>query len=152
MRKALAIGANQGIRVDKTPSSSLEVAEEIVSIYNSGNYDLLLFGKESIDYNGAAVAGLVAGKLNLPFVTNCIGLEVEGNTATVLIDSDEGKQTANASLPLVIAGQKGLVEESDLKIPNMRGIMQARTKQIEVIAGVSAVTSQNYSFEKLKCR
>ncbi len=148
MRKALAIGANKAIRVDKTPISSQEVAEEIVDIYTHGSYDLLLFGKESIDYNGAAVAGLVAAHLDLPFINNCIGLEIENNNATALMDSDEGKATLQASTPLVVAGQKGLVEESDLKIPNMRGIMQARTKPLEVKAAVSSAPNVSYSFTK----
>ncbi len=148
MRKALAIGANQAIRVDKNPISAQEVAEEIVSLYKDGEYDLLLLGKESIDYNGGAVGGLVAALLDLPFINNCIGLEIENGQAKALMDSDEGKMSLSASCPLVVAGQKGLVEEADLKIPNMRGIMQARSKPLEVKASVSHAPEVSYSFSK----
>ncbi len=148
MRKALAIGANQAIRVDKTPISSEEVAEEIASVYQEGSYDLLLLGRESIDYNGCAVGGLVAAKLNLPFINYCIGLEIEGGKVQALMDSDDGKAKLASSTPIVVAGQKGLVEEADLKIPNMRGIMQARTKPLTVKAAVSETPEVKYSFSK----
>ena len=83
------------------------------------------------------------------FVTNCIGLEVEGTSAKAEREIDGGKETVSTSLPLVIGGQKGLVEESDLRIPNMRGIMMARQKPLTVVDPVSTdVETASVSFEK----
>lgn len=134
MRKALAIGANDGIRIDADAKDDFFVATQIAKATKEGGYDLILTGKESIDYNGGAVPGLVAGMLDYGFVNGCIGLEVEGTTAKVVREIDGGKEKASVALPAVIAGQKGMVEESALRIPNMRGIMQARSKQITVVA------------------
>lgn len=134
MRKALAIGANDGIRIDADAKDDFFVATQIAKAAKEGGYDLILTGKESIDYNGGAVPGLVAGMLDYGFVNGCIGLEVEGTTAKVVREIDGGKEKASVALPAVIAGQKGMVEESALRIPNMRGIMQARSKQITVVA------------------
>ncbi len=134
MRKALAIGANDGIRIDSDAKDDFFVATQIAKAAKEGGYDLILTGKESIDYNGGAVPGLVAGMLDYGFVNGCIGLEVEGSTAKVVREIDGGKEKASVALPAVIAGQKGMVEESALRIPNMRGIMQARSKQITVVA------------------
>jgi len=132
IRKALAIGADSAIRINTEPTDSFLVAQEIAQVAKNGNFDLLFFGKESIDYNGGIVPSMVAGILNLPFVNACIGLEIENNSAKVTREIDGGKEVISSNLPLVIAGQKGLVEESELKIPNMRGIMQARTKTLQV--------------------
>ncbi|MGI9526952.1 MAG: electron transfer flavoprotein subunit beta/FixA family protein [Weeksellaceae bacterium] len=134
MRKALAIGANDAIRVDVDPQDSYSTAKEIAKIISENQYDLVLTGRESIDYNGNAVPGLMAAALGFSFVNNCIGLEVEGDQGTAVAEIDGGKETVKFNLPAIIAGQKGIVEEKDLKIPNMRGIMQARTKPLNVIA------------------
>lgn len=134
MRKALAIGANDGIRVDADARDDFFVATQIAKAVKEGGYDLVLTGKESIDYNGGAVPGLVAGLLDYAFVNGAIGLEVEGSTAKVTREIDGGKEKSTVTLPAIIAGQKGLVDEASLRIPNMRGIMQARTKQINVVA------------------
>ena len=140
MRKALAIGANDAIRVDLDPKDSFATAKEISKIAQENNYDLILAGRESIDYNGNAVPGFVAAELGYSFVNNCIGLEVEGTNGKATTEIDGGKENVSFTLPAVIAGQKGLVEETDLKIPNMRGIMQARTKPLNVVAAAGAVT------------
>ncbi|MDB4643030.1 electron transfer flavoprotein beta subunit/FixA family protein, partial [Flavobacteriaceae bacterium] len=113
------------------------------------SFDLIIAGRESIDHNGAMVPGLVAGMLDYEYITNCISLEVENNQATAAREIDGGKEIVTSGLPLVIGAQKGLVEESDLIIPNMRGIMQARKKPLEVIASTDAVASSKVtSFEK----
>lgn len=132
IRKALAIGANDGIRVNSDPKDSFSVAKEIAAIAQNGGYDLVLCGKESIDYNGGAVPGMVAQLLNQPFVNACVGLEVNGAEATAVREIEGGKETISVKLPAVIAGQKGLVDEKDLIIPNMRGIMSARTKPLTI--------------------
>ncbi|WP_313383851.1 electron transfer flavoprotein subunit beta/FixA family protein [Chishuiella sp.] len=149
MRKALAIGANDGIRVDSEAKDDFFVATQIAKIVKEGGYDLILAGKESIDYNGGAVPGFIAAILDYAFVNASIGLELEGSTAKVVREIDGGKETIEVALPVVIAGQKGLVEESAIRIPNMRGIMQARTKQINVVASESTESKvEIVGFEK----
>lgn len=132
MRKALAIGANDALRVNMEPKDSYSTAKEIAAIVENGGYDLILCGKESIDYNGGSVPGMVAQLLNLPFVNASVGLEINGAEATAVREIEGGKETISVKLPAVIAGQKGLVDEKDLIIPNMRGIMSARTKPLSV--------------------
>ncbi len=133
MRKCLAIGADNAIRVNAKPEDSFFVAKQIAATAKDGGYDLIIAGRESIDYNGGVVPGMIAGLLDANFINTCINLEIEGTTATVIREIDGGKETLSATLPLVIGGQKGLVEESDLRIPNMRGIMMARKKPLTVI-------------------
>jgi electron transfer flavoprotein beta subunit len=81
---------------------------------------------------------MLAAMLDANYVTNCIGLEVDGTSAKAVREIDGGKETVSTSLPLVIGGQKGLVEESDLRIPNMRGIMMARKKPLTVLEPTDA--------------
>ena len=133
LRKALAIGANDAIRVDAEAKDAFYVASQIAEVAKNNNYDLIMAGRESIDYNGGQVPGMLAAMLNTPFINACVGLEVDGSNADLTREIDGGKEKISASLPLVLAGQKGLVEEKDLKIPNMRGIMQARTKPLQVV-------------------
>ena len=149
LRKALAIGADDAIRVNAEATDGFFVAKQLAEVIKNGGFDLVLAGRESIDYNGGMVPGMLATMLDFNFVNGCVGLEIEGSTATATREIDGGNETVSASLPLVIAGQKGLVEEKDLRIPNMRGIMMARKKPLQVIepidAGESAAVS---SFEK----
>ncbi len=149
LRKALAIGADAAIRVNTPATDGFSVAKQLAKVINDGSYDLIIAGRESLDYNGGMVPGMVAALVNANFVTNCIGLEVEGNTATVSREVDGGKEVVTAGLPLVIGGQKGLVEESDLRIPNMRGIMMARQKPLTVLDPVETNSETNsVKFEK----
>ena len=138
MRKALAIGADEAIRVNAEPTDGFFVAQQLADVIKNGGYDLIIAGRESIDYNGGMVPGIIAALLDLNFVNTCIGLEVEGDKATAQREIDGGKETIATSLPLIIGGQKGLVEESDLRIPNMRGIMMARQKKLTVVEPVAA--------------
>ena len=133
LRKALAIGADKAIRIDAEPQDGFFVAKQIANYISENPYDLIIAGRESIDYNGAMVPGIIAGLTKTNFVTNCTSLEIESNTATIEREIDGGKEILKCDLPLIIGGQKGLVEESDLRIPNMRGIMQARQKPFEVV-------------------
>jgi electron transfer flavoprotein beta subunit len=149
LRKALAIGADSAIRVNTPATDGFSVAKQLARVVKEGAYDLIIAGRESIDYNGGMVPGMLAAMTNANFVTNCIGIEVEGNTATVSREIDGGKEIVTASLPLVIGGQKGLVEESDLRIPNMRGIMMARQKPLNVLDPVDAKPeTSSVKFEK----
>jgi electron transfer flavoprotein beta subunit len=138
LRKALAIGADDAIRIDAEPTDAFFVAKQIASLVQENSYDLVLCGQESIDYNGGQVPGMVAAMLNWPFVNTCVGMELDGNNATLVREIDGGKETSTATLPIVIGGKKGLVEEKDLRIPNMRGIMTARTKPLQVRPAVDA--------------
>jgi len=149
LRKALAIGADEAIRVNAEPVDGFFVAKQLAKVVQEGGFDLIIAGRESIDYNGGMVPGMLATLINANFVNTCIGLEVEGNNATAIREIDGGKETIKTSLPLVIGGQKGLVEESDLRIPNMRGIMTARQKKLNITEPVEASAATNaVKFEK----
>jgi electron transfer flavoprotein beta subunit len=139
LRKVLAIGADEAIRVNTEATDGFAVAKQLAKVFNDGGYDLVIAGRESIDYNGAMVPGMLASLVNANFVTNCISLEIDGINATAIREIDGGKETVSTVLPLVIGGQKGLVEESDLRIPNMRGIMMARKKPLTVIEPTDAI-------------
>ncbi|WP_298528325.1 electron transfer flavoprotein subunit beta/FixA family protein [uncultured Christiangramia sp.] len=149
LRKALAIGADTAIRVNTPATDGYQVAKELAKVVKDGGYDLVIAGRESIDYNGGMVPGMLAGILDANFINNCISLEIDGEKAKALREIDGGKETLTASLPLVIGGQKGLVEESDLRIPNMRGIMQARKKPLNVVEPAeTSVKTEVVKFEK----
>lgn len=132
LRKALAIGADEAIRVNTPATDGYSVAKQLAAVVKDGGYDLVIGGRESIDYNGGMVPGMLAAMLDANFVNTCISLEVDGANVIAMREIDGGKETIKTSLPLVVGGQKGLVEESDLRIPNMRGIMMARKKPLHV--------------------
>lgn len=149
LRKALAIGADQAIRINANPMDAFTVATAIKNHLDTQHYDLVLCGQESIDYNGQQVPALIAALANLPFVNACVGLSIANGTAEAKAEIDGGHATYSAQLPMVIAGKKGLVEESDLRIPNMRGIMTARTKPLQVIEGaLEGAKTTNVHFDK----
>ena len=147
LRKALAIGADDAIRINAEPTDGFMVAKELAAVVKSGGYDLVLAGKESADYNGQMVPGMLASLVDFNFVNACVGAEVEGANVTLTREIDGGEEKVSSTLPMVIAGQKGLVEEKDLRIPNMRGIMMARKKPLAVVEPtgvVASTTTQNF--------
>ncbi|WP_435261372.1 electron transfer flavoprotein subunit beta/FixA family protein [Tenacibaculum sp. nBUS_03] len=149
LRKALAIGADEAIRVNVEPTDGLMVAKELAEVVKEGGYDLVLAGKESADYNGQMVPGMLASLVDFNFVNGCVGMEVEGTNVTLDREIDGGEEKVSSVLPMVVAGQKGIVEEKDLRIPNMRGIMMARKKPLKVVEGNGAIASSaTKSFEK----
>ncbi|WP_395044158.1 electron transfer flavoprotein subunit beta/FixA family protein [Flavobacterium sp.] len=149
LRKALAIGANEAIRVNAAATDGFYVAKQLAEVAKSGNYDLIICGRESLDYNGGMVPGMLAGLLGFNFVNSCTELTIDGTTAKASREIDGGKELIVTSLPLIVGGQKGLVEEKDLRIPNMRGIMTARTKVLTVLEPVTAsVETKAVKFEK----
>jgi electron transfer flavoprotein beta subunit len=153
IRKALAIGANDAVRVNTEAKDSFSVAKEIAAVAQNGGYDLILCGKESLDYNGGAVPAMVAQLLNQPFINACVGLDLNGEEISAVREIEGGKETVSVKLPLVIAGQKGLVEEKDLIIPNMRGIMSARTKALNVVESTNAEAKvDSVSFDSVPAR
>ncbi len=149
LRKALAIGADDAIRVNAEPTDGFLVAKELAEVVKNGGYDLVLAGKESADYNGQMVPGMLASLLDFNFVNGCVGVEVDGTNVTLEREIDGGEEKVSSTLPMVVAGQKGIVEEKDLRIPNMRGIMMARKKPLSVVepTGASAATGTK-TFEK----
>jgi electron transfer flavoprotein beta subunit len=128
IRKALALGGDEAIRINTQPLESYQVAAEIAAV--AKDYDLILLGKETIDYNGGAVGGMLAETLDLPYVANATSLQLNGTTAIVKREIEGGEETLECSLPIVISCQKGMAEA---RIPNMRGIMAARTKPLKVV-------------------
>ncbi|MCH7525258.1 MAG: electron transfer flavoprotein subunit beta/FixA family protein [Bacteroidetes bacterium] len=149
LRKALAIGADAAIRVNTVATDGFTVAKQLAKVVENGAYDLVIAGRESIDYNGGMVPGMIAALTNANFINNCISIEVDGSNVKVVREIDGGKETVNTAFPLVIGGQKGIVEESDLRIPNMRGIMMARKKPFTVVDPVdSNAETASISFEK----
>ena len=149
LRKALAIGADKAIRIDTPAIDAFVVADQISNYIQSNSYDLIIAGRESIDYNGSMVPGMIAANCDLAFINNCVKLEIDGSSASGTREMDGGMEVLKADLPLIIGSQKGLVEETDLRIPNMRGIMQARQKSLEVMpAKESSPKTSISSFEK----
>lgn len=137
IRKAFAIGADEGVRVDANPTDAYFVASQIAEYARSNQFDLVLLGKETIDYNGSQVGAMVAELLDMPFVSLATKLDVAGSTATVERDVTGGTEVLEVSLPAVISAAKGMAEQ---RIPNMKGIMAARTKPLTAIAPTSNET------------
>ena len=149
LRKALAIGANEAIRVNAKATDGFFVAKQLAEVIKTGGYDLIIAGRESLDYNGGMVPGMLAGILGYNFVNSCVELTVDGIAVKAAREIDGGKEIVSTSLPLIIGGQKGLVEEKDLRIPNMRGIMTARTKVLTILEPIAATTeTKAVKFEK----
>ncbi|HWB64440.1 MAG TPA: electron transfer flavoprotein subunit beta/FixA family protein [Chitinophagales bacterium] len=135
IRKALAIGADKAVRVDADPSDAYFVASQIANHAKTENYDLIITGKETIDYNSFELGGMIAEMLDLPAVSLVQKLEVENGVATLKRDVEGGTETVEVKLPLVVGAQKDLAEA---RIPNMKGIMTARTKPLTVVPAVDA--------------
>ena len=140
IRKALAIGADDAVRVNADPVDSYFTAAQIAHIASQNQYDLILMGRESIDYNSGVVHGLVGEMLGIASYSPVMKLDIEGNTATITREIDGGKEILKAPLPLVLGCQEPI---SEWKIPNMRGIMTARTKPLNVVepAGQASLTA-----------
>jgi electron transfer flavoprotein beta subunit len=130
IRKALAIGADDAIRVNAFPKDALFVAHQIAAIAKSENYDMILMGRESIDYNGGLVHGLVAEILGIPSISPVMKLDIEGEKAIMAREIEGGKEYVEVGFPFVAGCQEPIAE---WKIPNMRGIMSARTKPLKVV-------------------
>lgn len=133
IRKALAIGADEAVRIDAEAKDAYYVAMQIATYAKDNAYDLVLTGKETINYNGSQVGGMIAEGLSLPFVSLGTKLDVSGTTLTVEREIVGGVQVIEVEAPAVISCAKGMAEQ---RIPNMRGIMAARTKPLNVIPAV----------------
>ena len=140
IRKALALGGDEAIRVNATGDDTYFIAAQIGTVAKDGGYDLIFTGKETIDYNASSVGGMIAAILDIPYISLATKFQLNGNIATVNREIEGGEEVNEVSLPAVISCQKGMAEQ---RIPNMRGIMGARTKPLKVVeaAAFDALTS-----------
>src|SRR5687768_5951008 len=129
IRKALALGGDEAIRVNGDSQDSFYVASQIANVAKQGGYDLVFTGKETIDYNGSSIGGMVAELLDLPYVPLATKFELNGTTAIINREIEGGEEVCEVALPVVVSCQKGMAEQ---RIPNMKGIMGARTKPLKV--------------------
>ena len=134
IRKALAIGATDSVRINAAPRDAYFVAKQISDWAKDKNFDLILTGRESIDYNGGQVGGMIAEMMELPSVNNVKMLAVNGTVATLEREIEGGKEIVECTLPLIAGATEGMAEP---RIPNMRGIMSARTKPLAVVEPTS---------------
>ena len=130
IRKALAIGADKAVRVNTDATNSMMVAKNIADYVQANDFDIVFTGKESIDFNGSEVGGAIAGYLGVPFVSYASAMEHDGSTATVTRDIEGCVEVVQVSGKFVLSAAKGLAEQ---RIPNMRGIMMAKKKPLEVV-------------------
>jgi len=134
IRKALALGGDEAIRVNAESQDSFFIASQIAEVARQNNYDLIFTGKETIDYNGSSVGGMVAELLNIPYVSLATKFVLNGTVATVNREIEGGEEINEVNLPLVVSCQKGMAEQ---RIPNMKGIMGARTKPLKVLEPIT---------------
>ena len=134
IRKALAIGADDAIRIDAEPTDAFFVANQIAHIARTNAYDLILMGRESIDFNGGQVHGMVGALLGMPSISPVMTLDIDGNIAKISREIEGGKELLEVALPFVAGCQEPIAE---WKIPNMRGIMSARSKPLVIVAPFS---------------
>lgn len=134
IRKALALGGDEAFRVNSESRDSFFIASQIAEIARQNNYDLIFTGKETIDYNGSSIGGMVAELLGTPYISLATKFELRGSSATVTREIEGGEETDEVNLPVVVSCQKGMAEQ---RIPNMRGIMGARSKPLKVTEPVA---------------
>ena len=134
IRKALAIGADDAVRINADPQSAGFVAKQIAEYARKENFDIIFLGKETIDYNGSEVGAMVAEYLDLPYISYASKLDLNGNTATLERDIEGGVEVLEVDTPFVVSAAKGMAEQ---RIPNMRGIMTARTKPLTEVPPVA---------------
>jgi electron transfer flavoprotein beta subunit len=137
IRKAFALGGDEAIRVNAESHDSYYIASQIAEVAKQGTYDLIFTGKETIDYNGSSIGGMIAELLNMPYVALVAKFEIKGSKATITREIEGGEEICEVELPLVLSSQKGMAEA---RIPNMRGIMSARTKPLKVVEPVATET------------
>ncbi|MFT7615004.1 MAG: electron transfer flavoprotein beta subunit, partial [Parvicellaceae bacterium] len=149
-----AIGATDAVRIDADPKDPYFVAKQIADYAQANGFDMILTGKETINYNGAQVGAMVAEILDQPFVSLASKLEVAGNTATLEREISGGVEVLEVNTPFVLSASKGMAEQ---RIPNMRGIMAARSKPLNVLPAaacdeLTSVTSYELPNAKAECR
>ena len=141
IRKALAIGADDAVRIDADPTDAYFTAIQIAEYAKANGFDLVLTGKETINYNGSQVGGMIAEALDQPFVSVATKLDVNGTTLTLEREINGGIEVVEVNTPAVVSCAKGMAEQ---RIPNMRGIMAARTKPLQVVAPIAVDQMTSY--------
>src|ERR1035437_9478665 len=154
IRKGLALGADDAVRIDVEPTDAFAVAEQMAAYAKDKGFDLIMAGKETISYNSAMMGCMLAELLNLPFISMATKFDVAGTLATIEHDIDGGTEVVECQLPLVLSANKGMAEA---RIPNMRGIMAARTKPLVVIPAITsdkltAVVSYKSTAGRTECK
>lgn len=150
IRKALAIGADEAVRINAAAKDAYAIAFQIAEYAKKGGFDIVFTGKETINYNGSQVGGMIAELMNLPYISLATKLELAGNSATIHKEMTGGVEVVSLNTPFVISAAKGMAEQ---RIPNMRGIMAARTKPLQVVEPVACdelVTFVSYELPKAK--
>ena len=137
IRKALALGGDEAFRINTDKADSFYIASQIAAVSKEGAYDLIFTGKETIDYNGSSIGGMVAEILDLPYISHAVKFDLDGGNALVVREIDGGEETDKVAFPIVVSCQKGMAEQ---RIPNMKGIMGARTKPLKIVEPVAAET------------
>lgn len=144
IRKALALGGERATRVNSTDTGSFNIASQIAAIAKAEKYDLVMTGKETIDFNSASVGAMISEIIDYPYVSLATKFDLNGETATITREIEGGEEVVEVKLPLVVSCQKGMAEQ---RIPNMRGIMSARTKPLNVVEPVHVeATTQLINF------
>jgi|SRR5690554_773598 len=154
IRKALAIGADEAVRINIEPTDALFSAKQIAHYAKENNFDMVTCGKETINYNGSQVGGMIAAFLDQPFVSNASKMEMDGNKASIQRDIQGGVEMIEVETPFVISAAKGMAEA---RIPNMRGIMAARSKPLKIVEAIdfestTEVVSYELPPEKGNCK
>ncbi|TVR83123.1 MAG: electron transfer flavoprotein beta subunit/FixA family protein [Saprospirales bacterium] len=132
LRKGLAIGADKAIRIDCDPQTAFEAAGQVATYAKDEGFDIVFCGKETIDYNGSVFGGMLAEILDVPFISYASKMEFADGKATINRDVEGGVEVVEAKTPFVISAAKGLAEQ---RIPNMRGIMMAKRKPLDIKTG-----------------
>lgn len=135
IRKCLAIGADDAIRVNAEPADAFYVASQIAEVVKNEKFDIILCGIESSDHNESAVGGMVAELLDCPSVSAVSGITISGGQALISREIDGGREIVTVPGPFIAVVQKGIAKEP--RIAAMRGIMMARTKPIKVVEPVN---------------
>lgn len=130
IRKALAIGADDAVRINAAPRDAYFVSYQIAKYAKDKGYDMILTGRESIDYNGSQVAAMLGEFLDIPSVSIIKKLDFDGSEGTLNREIEGGKEVLTVKAPFIASCAEGVAEP---KIPNMRGIMSARTKPLIVV-------------------
>jgi electron transfer flavoprotein beta subunit len=145
IRKALALGGDEAFRINNITNDSFVVAQEIAAIAKEGAYDLIFTGKETIDYNSASIGSMLCALLDQNFISAAVKFDLNERTITVTREIEGGEETCTSSLPAIVSCQKGMAEQ---RIPNMRGIMAARTKPLNVVdATITHATTSIKNFD-----
>jgi electron transfer flavoprotein beta subunit len=146
IRKALALGGDEAKRVNSNNEDSFYIASQIAHIAKEGNYDIIFTGKETIDYNGSSIGSMIAGLNDIPYISLATKFELNGNTATITREIEGGEEVNEVNTPVIVSCQKGVAEQ---RIPNMRGIMAARTKPLSVLEPIEVDTLTTVSSYEL---